>query len=109
MVKSLTGKFFFKATSALEVIFFSFSQILFNLACLFAVHHEKSFVPAFFKVSIIVLEESLEKVLNCGSKDLYKPCCYRPRELLFSVQNSFPRYFPARFFPLEISLQDIFF
>ena len=25
---------------------------------------------------IVVLEASMEKVLNFGSKDLYKPCCY---------------------------------
>ena len=54
---------------------------------MFAAHHEKSFVPAFFQRSLlttylitlsleiesIVLEKSLEKVLNFGSKNLYKP------------------------------------
>ena len=39
--------FFFKATArALEVILFRFGQILFNLARLFATHHENSFAPA---------------------------------------------------------------
>ena len=53
---------------------------------MFAAHHEKSFVPAFFKVSndhlfdnleswkkILILEKSLEKVLTFGSKNLYEP------------------------------------
>ena len=51
----------------------------------FAVRHEKSLVPAFFKVSIdhlfVFLEKkvycfrkSLEKVVNFGSKNLYEPC-----------------------------------
>ena len=39
--------FFFKATTrALEVTLFRFGQILFNLARLFATHHENSFAPA---------------------------------------------------------------
>ena len=51
MVKSLD--FFFKGiTSALQVKFFYFGQILFNIANTFAAHHEKRFVPAFSKVSI---------------------------------------------------------
>ena len=54
----------------------------------FAVHHEKSLVPAFSKVSIDYLfvflvsekkkvycfRKSLEKVVNFGSKNLYEPC-----------------------------------
>ena len=53
----------------------------------FAVHHEKSSVPAIFNVPIDHLfanlesgklkycfGKSLEKVLNCGFKNLYKPC-----------------------------------
>ena len=53
----------------------------------FAEHHEKSLVPAFFKVSInhllltLCLEnkvycfaKSLGKVVNFGSKNLYEPC-----------------------------------
>ena len=53
----------------------------------FAVHHEKSSVPAIFKVSTDHLfanlesgkikycfGKSLEKVLNCGFKNLYEPC-----------------------------------
>ena len=51
MMKSL--EFFFKAiTSALKMKFVYFGQILFNIAKTFAAHHEKSFVPAFSKVSI---------------------------------------------------------
>ena len=42
------------------MIFFRFGQILFNLARLFATHHEKSFVPAFFTVSIDHLFDNLE-------------------------------------------------
>ena len=53
----------------------------------FAVHHEESSIPAIFKVSIDQLfanlesakikycfGKSLEKVLNCGFKNLYEPC-----------------------------------
>ena len=71
---------------------FCFGQILFNLAFTFTVHLEKDFIPAFPKVlfdnlesgkKIIVLEKSLEKVLNFGSKNLYDPCtklsCLRTR------------------------------
>ena len=60
--------------------------MLSNLSHMFAAHHEKSFVPAFFKVSndhlfdnleswkkILILEKSLEKVLTFGSKNLYEP------------------------------------
>ena len=52
--------FFFKAiTSALKMKFFYFGQILFNIASKFAAHHEKSFVPAFSKVSIhLIIVES---------------------------------------------------
>ena len=32
--------------------FFRFGEILFNLPRMFAAHHEKSFVPALFKVSV---------------------------------------------------------
>ena len=66
---------------------FRFGQILFNLDCTFAALHERSFVPAFLKVSIdhlfdnlslekeiIVLEKSMEKVLNFESKNLYETC-----------------------------------
>ena len=49
---------YFKATSALEVK--CFGQILFNLAHVFAAHHAKSFVPAFFYVSIDHLFDNLE-------------------------------------------------
>ena len=53
--------FFFEATTSVilqqvlyESHFFCFDQILLNLAhtSTFAAHHEKSFVPAFFKVSV---------------------------------------------------------
>ena len=40
--------------------FFCFGQILFHVARTFAVHHEKTFVPAFFKVSIDHLFDILE-------------------------------------------------
>ena len=66
---------------------FRFGQILFNLDHTFAAHHERSFVPAFLKVSIdhlfdnlslekeiIVLEKSMEKILNFESKNLYDTC-----------------------------------
>lgn len=57
----------------------------------FVVHHEKSLVPAFFKVSVYHLcdnlesvkriycfgKKDLEKVLKCGSKNLYQPCSSR--------------------------------
>ena len=63
--------------------FFRFGQVPFNLARTFAVHRDKSFVPAFFlKVSIdhlfenlesgkkiMVFEKSLKKFLNFGSKN----------------------------------------
>ena len=69
-------------------LFFCVGQILFNLGCTFAMCHQKSFVPAFCKVSIDHLQlylimsgdlndcfgNHLEKVLNFGSKNLYKPC-----------------------------------
>ena len=54
---------------------------------MFALHHKKSFVPAFLRSllitylmtlslekEIIVLENSLEKALNFGSRNLYQPC-----------------------------------
>ena len=57
---------------------------------MFAAHHEKSFVPALFKVSVDHLfdkrasgkrnycfeRKSLEKVLNFGSTNLYDPCLF---------------------------------
>ena len=67
--KSLFLIFFFKATTSVilqqvlyESYFFCFDQILLNLArtSTFAAHHEKSFVPAFFKVSIDHLFDNLE-------------------------------------------------
>ena len=73
--------------------FFRFGQILINLAPTLAVHHERSFVSVFFGVSIDHLFDNLEsgkrhprlllllfwknvwteKVMNFGSKNLYKP------------------------------------
>ena len=71
--------------------FFRVGQILFNFASMFVAHHGKSFVPAFFKVSIDDLFDnfesgkrnscfgkSLEKVLNFGFKNLYEPCTGLP-------------------------------
>ena len=54
MEKVLSCCFFF---SKLQEVFykgtcFRFGQILFNLARMFAVHHKKSFVSAFFKVTV---------------------------------------------------------
>ena len=46
--------------SLISEFFFCFGHILFNLARMFAAHHEKSFVPAFFKVSIDQLFDNLE-------------------------------------------------
>ena len=64
MVKILDFCFAFKATtSTLLVNFFFvffFFQILFNLARTFALHHEKSFVPALFRVSIDRLFDDLQ-------------------------------------------------
>ena len=94
MVKSL--EFFFKSHNKcfkyLSIFFiFRFGQILFNLAHMSTVHHEKGVVPAFFKVSIEHLFDDLEsgkrnycgfgkkcgkKVLKCGSKNLHKPCVF---------------------------------
>ena len=65
MVKSLES-FFKPTTTALEVKFLRFGQILFNLVRMFAAHHEKRFVPASFKVSIDHLVDNLE----CGKKKL---------------------------------------
>ena len=54
---------------------------------MFAVPLEKNFFYTFFKVffdnlesgkRIIVLEKSLEKVLNFGSKNLYEPWAFKP-------------------------------
>ena len=76
---------FFKVTctlSALQVrCFFCVcaGQILFILACMFAVHHGKSFVLSFlvwpwvWKRKLLYLK-SLEKVLQFGFKNLYEPC-----------------------------------
>ena len=72
--------FFEKVISVLKVnFFFRFCQILFNLACMLTVHHEKCFVPALLKSllitfliilslekEIIVLEKGLEEVFNFG-------------------------------------------
>ena len=61
MIKSL--EFFFKLQQPgfLWDFFFRFGQILF--VRMFAVHHEKIFVPALFKVSIDHLFDILETVL----------------------------------------------
>ena len=84
MVKCLD--FFFQSFSECYIngIFFRFGQILLNLACTFAPHHEKSFIPSSFKVSIdhLFWEKEVqycfgkksEKVLNFGSQNLYEHC-----------------------------------
>ena len=66
---------------------FRFGQILLNLACTFSAHHEKSFVPESFKVSIDHVFDYIEsgKGKYCFGKksgnglefwipNLYKPC-----------------------------------
>ena len=60
---------------------FCFGRISFNLTRTFATHHEKNFVPVFFKVSItlslekkLCLEKTLEKVMNFAIQKLYEPC-----------------------------------
>ena len=101
MVKSVG--FFFKSTTALQVNFFRFGQIVFNLARTFAAHHKESYVPRSFKVAIdqlfdnlesgknnlsIVLEKSLEfwiqrsvrTLLWCGNNNaLYPIECFHSR------------------------------
>ena len=67
----------------LSEICFVLVKSFFNIAAKFAAHSEKSFVPAFFKVSFdnlesgkkktAVLEKSLEKVLIFGSKSSMNP------------------------------------
>ena len=56
MEKVLSCCFFFVVSKLQEVLYkgtcFRFGQILFNLARMFAVHHKKSFVCAFFKVTV---------------------------------------------------------
>ena len=93
MVKSLEFILLSKLQQSLYKWFF-FCQILFNLARKLAVHHERSFVPAFLGVSIdhlfvdnlesgkrnprllLLFQKNVwtEKVMNFGSKNLYKPC-----------------------------------
>ena len=60
MVKCL--EFFFQSYSECYIsgIFFRFGQILLNLACTFAAHHEKSFITQSFKISIDHLFDNLE-------------------------------------------------
>ena len=60
---------FFKATSALQVNFFVFIKS-YSIRAYFAAHHGKSFVPAFFKISI---GKKMEKLLNFVFKNLYEP------------------------------------
>ena len=69
-------------------IFFCFGHILFNLARMFAAHHEKSFVPAFFKVSIDQLFDNLEsgKRNYCFGKMSWK-------SLEFWIKKSVPTLF----------------
>ena len=80
--------------------------------CTFAVHHEKSLVLAFFKVSIdylfgnlesekiiYCLGKSLEKVLNFGSKNLYLKARKLHNKKLHTVGRKFLCcYIPATMF-----------
>ena len=69
MVKSLKFFSFGKLQQLLyKSKFFCFGQILFHVARTFAVHHEKTFVPAFFKVSIDHLFDILESEKRFGKK-----------------------------------------
>ena len=81
MVKRLEF-FFLKATSAPEVFFVCFSQILFNFGGRFGVHQGKRFVPAFSR-SIDHLMDNFESgkrntcfgkksAKSLGSKNLYE-------------------------------------
>ena len=84
MVKNLEVCLLKKKTSALEVKFFPFGEIFFNLTLKFGMHHKKSSVFVLFKVSIghlydnlesgkrgYCFRKNLEKVLNFGYKNLY--------------------------------------
>ena len=54
--------------------FFHAGQILFNLTCMFAVHHGKSFVPSFFESSLLItylITVSPEKEIIALEKVLY--------------------------------------
>ena len=113
MVKSLEVFFFKAKTSALEVIFLSFGQIVFDLTHLFAAHHENSFVPAFFKVSIDHLCDNLEsgKRNYCFQKNYRKSLEFWIQKsvqtlLLYTMRDIFS---VQEIFSLEMSLQDIFF
>ena len=67
------------------------TTLLCSYYCTFVVHHEKSLIPEFFKVSVDHLfdnldsvkrmycfgKKNLEKVLKFGSKNLYEPCSPR--------------------------------
>lgn len=71
-----------------NVNFFRFSQILLNLACTSAAHHETNgtFVPAPLIAYLITLglEKEfivLEKVFDFGSKNLYEPKYLNSKEL----------------------------
>ena len=60
MVNSLEFLFSTESCSkCFRSVFICFGQILFNLAHLFAAHHEKSFVPAVLKVSIDYILDNL--------------------------------------------------
>ena len=89
------GKCFRSETFSVLVKSYSFSRV-------FAAHHAKSFVWLHFFMSpfitylitfnlekeIIVLEKSLEKVLNFGSKNLYEPW----NGMAFSYRESNMKY-----------------
>ena len=67
------------------------TTLLCSYYCTFVVHHEKSLIPEFFKVSVDHLfdnldsvkrmycfgKKNLEKVMKFGSKNLYEPCSPR--------------------------------
>ena len=69
---------------------FHFGQILFNLAHVFAAHHAKSFVPAFFMSLLIIylITLSLKKKLFFWSKIWKKSWILDPTICTNSVQTS---------------------
>ena len=88
-------KSFIVTTSALQEKFFCADQILFNLACTFAAHHGKSFVPSYFLRSLLItylitfsLWKNSGKSLKFVSKNVYEPCiCKSWRIFKATIKN----------------------
>ena len=83
-------KSFIVTTSALQEKFFCADQILFNLACTFAAHHGKSFVPSYFLRSLLITylitfslwKKTMEKVSNLYPKMFMNPVFVKAEEFL---------------------------